>query len=472
MRSTLPDLLFPLSSTPGALPGEGQGRHANGLTEKLGDRIVRRRAPGLTSVVATGQTGPRGMIDVAGTLFVAFSGCVVTISPELVVTVLPGALPGTDGVTFARNNRVTDGVPTPDVVACRESGGAFLVSGGSVVAYPDADLPAAANSVDFLGGYFVFTIPDGRIFASELNSPAIEALSVATAESRPDGLARGIVFNGRYIAFGAETIEFWSNEGYQPFPFGRFPTVAQVGLLTTMAVAGFEEGWDRSPIFVAHDKTVRRLDGFDATSISTPDVHRFIAASTVSTLEASAHTVDGRAIWALSSDRGTWAYDLSTDTWCPRVSVGANRWRASRTAYSNGRWLVGDTLSGSILAIDAVAKTEVGQPIVWTIESAPLKQFPIQAAYSAVFGDFTLGLGDDVTPDPKVAISWSRDGGVTWKGPVFRSLGPASQKVRPVRVNGLGQASHHGLRVRFSISDPVDFAFMGATVPQPKGRAP
>jgi hypothetical protein len=452
---------FPVSSTPGRLPGEGEGRLINCYIEKGGNSVYWRRAVGSTSFASTGQSGPRGLIDVNGVVYAAYPSATAIVQPDGSVSVVSG-LPGAGGVTWARNNKPG----TPDVVAAREGGGPYVVTTAGASAYPDADLPANANSVASLGGFLLFTVPDGRIFASDLNNTAMNALSFATAESQPDGLLRGIVHAGVFYAMGTSTIEPWLNVGSSPFPLLRATSVMPVGLLTTMAVAGFEEGWDHNPFFVAHDRTVRELTGYTTAVVSTADVEAFIARSTITKLEASVFTVRGHSIWCLSSDVGTWHYDVSTKSWHERVSLGLDRWRSSRSVKSNGRWLTGDRQSGSLLAIDDAVFTEAGSSIPWTAESADLKNYPDRIAIPAAFFDFSP------TGEATVSISWSRDGGERWSTPITRSMKPSGRAKYPVRVSGLGLASHRGIRFRLTCSDNVEFSLMGGSVPDPQKRLP
>ena len=457
------DLPIPRSSTPGAAPGEGEGRLVNCYAEKLGDRYVVRRVPGLTILSTVAQSYPRGMIEVDGRVYVAFSGCVVWFASDGSSSNYAGALPGSDGVTFARNNRVTGGASTPDLVAVRESGGAYVVTPTSVTAYPDPDLPGNVNSVDFLGGYLLFTVPDGRQFATDLNTLDVNALSFATAEARSDGLVRGVVHGGIFYAMGSESIEPWVNVGNSPFPLARATSVIPVGLRTAMAIAGFEAGWDLNPFFVATDGRVHELTGYDTRPVSTPDVERFISASDASSLAALVYTFRGHAIWSLSSNVGTWEYNATTGAWHERVSVGATRWRASRSLKSNGRWLVGNILSGALLVISAAEQDELGDPLVMTVETGALQEYPVRVAVPALFVDLAQAAGN-------VAISWSLDGGRTWLGPAIRSMTACDRA--PARVNGLGLSSHRGLRARLAVSDPVEVSFMGASVPDPSPRKP
>src|SRR5215207_9834837 len=124
----MPNLPFPKSSTPGVLPGEGEGRLINAYTTKMGGQDVIRRIPGLTSVGTAGANGCRGMmylnaLDVG--IYGAWSGAAYRISGGS--PVLLGTLPGTGFVTWARNNRTTAGVASPDLIACRAEGGAYVV---------------------------------------------------------------------------------------------------------------------------------------------------------------------------------------------------------------------------------------------------------------------------------------------------------------------------------------------------------
>lgn len=459
---------FPVSSTPGLRAGEGEGRLINAWAEKSGETVYIRRSAGLaTTTGAMGRLGPRGLAEVNGVVWAAYSdGRVVAWNPSNgdVLLIPSGFLFGFDGVTWARNNRVTGGLSTPDLVGVSEAFGAFVVTASSVTAYAsiDADLPQP-NSVSFLDGFYVFTIPDGRIFASELNSTEVNALSFATAEAQPDGLLRGIAHGGLFYAMGPSSIEPYRNIGASPFPLQRSTSIIPVGIKTTMAVAGYELGWDRDPYFVAHDGTVRRLSGYTAESVSTPDVESFIAKSTVSSLRAYCYTAKGKAFWVVSSDQGTWELNVTTGAWNERVSTGLNRWRGLHSVKVGTQWIVGDILGNNLLSISETLTTEAGSAVTWTIESGPVAEFPARVGIPGVYGNFTEA-------DVNMLVSWSHDGGKTWANPLTRSLSQAERF--PVNVNRLGLSTHHGMRLRYSTAATADFAFMGASVPAPQQRAP
>ncbi len=458
---------FAKSSTPGVRAGEGEGRYINCEPMQEGGRAYVRRTAGLSRLCETGKTGIRGLLDVNGVLYVVFTGSVVTVTGATVAT-LTGSIPGSDGVTLARNNRVTSGVSTPDVVAVRESGGAYVLTSSAVSAYPDADLPATTNSVTFLEGFFLFSVVDGRVFASELNSTEINALSFATAEARSDGLRRIIVRGNISYAMGGTTIEPWKNIGTSPFPLQRSPTVMQVGLLTTMAAAGFEDSWNAPTYFVSSDKRVMALGGYETAPISTPDVERFLSASTASTIEVMAFVWNGRSRIAVTSNLGTWVFDIEGQAWTERGTISYSaetgvtlaRWRAKFSAYSNDRWVFGDALSGDLLLMSATL-TENGAALGGMLQSGPLKDFPVRIAakLSAEFTEAAI----------TIYVSWSHDGGKTFGVELSRSLADAEKW--PVSVANLGLSTHAGLIVRFRWEGAADFAFLGATANRIDARA-
>jgi hypothetical protein len=444
---------FPKSSTPGSRPGEGEGRYLNCYSVTEGGRSYVRPAPGVTTSVTADKTGVRGLLSVNSDIYVVYTGSVVRISGGTVTT-LTGSIPGSDGVTLARNNKVTGDTSTPDIVAVREGGGAYVLTSTAVSSYPDADLPATVNSVDFLGGYFVFSVPDGRLFATDLNTTAVNALSFATAEARADGLARIAVQGSLCYAFGASTIEPYQNVGTEPFPLQRGATVIPVGLLTTMAVAGYQEAWSGPVFFVASDKTVKALSGYETATVSTPDVDRFVAASTVNTLSVDVFVWQGRQFVAVSSNLGTWVYDMAEKAWHER-STGSSRWRAFRSLYHAGAWLFGDATSGNILALG-------GEPGSGLIQSGQLKAFPSRVA-TRLFADFTDAA-------MSIYVSWSHDGGATWSSELTRSIAAADK--HPLSISNLGLSSHHGIIVRFRWAESVAFAFMGASADRLDVRMP
>jgi hypothetical protein len=477
---------FPQSSFPyfyGNHPAESQGRLLNVFVEQEQQQSVYKRIPGTLKYTDVGKNHPRGFIESDGFVYGAYEDCVVRIELDRTVTVLSGALPGTDRVTWAKNNQLN--TPPRDMVAVCEAG-VYAVTPSSVGPYPGTILPPNPTSCCSLDGYIFFTYANGRIYATGLNTLGsnrpppddadIDPLSVTTAEANPDGVLRGIVSGRQLFAMGQASIEVYQNVGSSPFPLAR-AAVIPVGIIGTYAAAGGNEtdGWDSMPLFVAADGTVRQFRGYEPTIVSTRAVERFIeSVANPASLTAYVYTFYGNSIWGVRADGGTpqercWEYNTSTGQWHERQSQGYFTWRGHRTIRSWGKWLVGDVGSTHLRAIEATAQGEEFDQIPCRIESKVMRNFPDRLAISRADFSFAQGSGiaagqNPIQTDPVAEISWSDDGGGTWSRPLRRTLGRQGQFGWDVRVNRTGLTTKAGRRWRIDFADPVPVTFLGATM--------
>jgi hypothetical protein len=459
---------FPVQTSPGAKPQEAGGRIINGYVDALGDqapnKTVIRRGPGLVNFGTSARSGYRGAIEVNDVLYVAFEDKLEKWTSAGGTSVNVGNLNGTKRGFFAANNNTT-----PDKVFVDPDGNIAVFTPTSVTnSYPDADLPSP-NSVDFLDGYLVFTIADGRAFATDLNSTAVNSLSFGKAEAKPDGLVRVVAWGGRLLLFGNQTTEVWTDQATVPFPFAR-STVIPRGLAGPYCVSGYEDGFSRGPIFVGDDSCVYALQGYTPTKVSTPDIDGKIEAiSDKTTLEATSYMSRGHAFWQLSCPEWTVVLDISTSQWFERDSYLQSRSRISGAINVFSKWLAGDTQTGNLQQIATSANDEIGDPLRLRIESGPVMDFPGGTVVGRADFYFVTGVGqaegqDPIQTDPSVEISWSDDGGITWSNPIQRKLGRQSTPQQLVSlVACTGRSSWEGRRWRVDISDSVYAALLFAT---------
>lgn len=465
VKRTIP---FPVQTSPGAQPQEAGGRIINGYTDQLGDqapnKTVIRRGPGLVNFGTSTRTGYRGSIVVANILYAAFSGKLEKWTSAGGASVNVGNLNGTKRGFFAANNNTT-----PDKCFVDPDGNIAVFTPTSVTnSWPDADLPSP-NSVDFLDGYLVFTIGDGRAFATDLNATSVNALSFGKAESKPDGLVRVVSWGGRLLFFGTQTTEVWTDAGTTPFPFARNSVIPR-GLAGPYCVSGYEDGFSRGPIFVGDDSCVYALQGYTPTKVSTPDIDGLIESVTdKTTLEATAYISRGHAFWQLSCPAWTWILDISTSQWFQRDSYLVSRSRISGAINVFSKWLTGDAQTGNIQQIVTSANDEVGSPLRLRIESGPVINFPAGTTVGRADFFFATGVGqasghDPDQTDPTVEISWSDDG-LTWSNPVLRKLGRQSVPQQLVSlVSCTGRTSWQGRRWRVDMAAGDYASFMFATM--------
>lgn len=454
------EIPWPLSSSPGRSPGESAGRLLNSYSEALGPNgqspAVYRRVPGLTAFAAGADAICRGMIEINGLVWAVVGRKMVTIDSNGTVTTI-GDVAGIKKVFLVRNNKK----PIPDKVMVTENG-AFVFTDTTITAYPDADLPVPCG-VTFQDGYFIFPIADGRVFASELNDTAINSLTNTTAESKPDGLVAAIAFNNQLLLFGAYSLEFWVDAANETpkFPYSRSTAKAR-GLASTTAIAGHQDGFGGTAlIWVADHNRVVRLNGYEPQDISPPDLDRLIEAVADKTaLEAMVYVAGGAPRWVLSSLTWTWEFNLNTEKWNERESLGFSRWRGTQSVWAFGKWLIGDAYTSSVWVIDDKNYQEGTNELRFRIESGPVSGFPSRMRVGRADFDFASGVGIAIGPgvpqtDPQVQISWSDDGGSFWSFPLFRPLGRQGVPQTRIMAARLGSTGPRGRRYRLDVSDPV-----------------
>jgi hypothetical protein len=448
------DVPIPKGSLPGQRPGEGQGRLINTYCEMDAGVPSWRAAPGFSEFIDTMLDNCRGFAVVSSILYVCQNTSVLTVTSNGVLTLLTGSVSGTGPVTWAQNNKS----PLPDLVLC-DGSNTYTVTPSAVTSFADPDWPSM-RCVTALDGFIIGLTGGAQLWATDLNDITVDPLSFTQCQANPDGGTRVIRYGRQVFVFGEASCEVYDNQGLTPFPLQRSEVIS-VGLLSTFSIAGYESGWDGPFIFVAADGTVRRMDGYTPTRISTRDVDRAVQ-SVVNKEEivGRVEVVAGLPVFSLSSASWTWDYNPVTGFWAERQSYGLTRGRASQSVYFAGSWIVGDTQSSKLYRLTEAEYTEGDDPIVMVVESGPIKQFPERVLVKSVFFDFTTGqgdpLGNDDEANPKVSVQWSIDGGATWSNEITaQSLGSQGQFNRRIRVNVNRVTTQHGMRFRLTTSSPV-----------------
>ena len=554
------EIPFPLSSFPGANPQEGAGRLINCYAEPLGEP-ARKTAPaeqvwrgssGLSQHAITAQNNYRGGLVVKNLAYEVFQSNVLTVDVAGNTTIL-GPILGSKKVSIARNLAAS-----PDVVAVDVDNGAFQLSTGGVPAtYNGGGNLPQPNSVCNQDGYFFFTIADGRVFASALNALTQNALPFITCQAKADvTLLRGIPFSNLLLLFTTGSCEVWQDAANVApnFPYSRY-TVLETSLVQANAIAGWETGFSEL-LYVGSDYGVWWLSpgSLAPVKVSPPDLDKLIQAQVRAgaTLEAGCYVVGAKKFWHISSPAWSWEFNLSTRKWNERWSLAGGvygRWRATCGHPAFNRWIVGDQQSGNLLFHDDTNYTENGSPMLFRIESGPVRKFPGEQRIARADFDFDMGVGQPVgnypmtvlgaasgtggvvrltvnqtsqaksgdivqvagvtgtteangnypitvvdanhielagtkfvnayvsggvaidmtapagATSPQVAISCSRDGGVTFDNPSVRSIGPQGKSRRTrASVKNRGQAGAQGVRWRLDITDPVYRGLKGGSM--------
>lgn len=462
----MPDIIFPTTSAPGLRAQESGGRLINAFAEKTPTgaptKIILRRSPGLARVAKHGSNvHTRGFLDTGTVAIWILNDRAVKFDSSFVISDL-GALAGSTPVTMARNNAATN-----DFVVVTDTGCFNLFTNSAPTAFADSDLPGTPTSVCDYNGYFVWSFGDGRIFASDLNSVSVSALSFNTEQ----GLfgRRVVRYAGNLFYFGDKWTGVYKDVGSIPFPFAREVTIPR-GIVGTHAVAGWETGWSNELLWVGDDFVVYKLAGYTPQPVSTDDVSRDIQSAVIagdrSLIEAYVYMFESNAFWVLNChERWTWEYNLNTGEWNQRMSYNRNNWKGMKSIRIFDKWLVGDEYSGELYEISGTYFLEGTDPLIWHVESGVIQNFPRGMIIPRASFNVTAGVGTfELSEDPLIEISWSLDGGYSYGKPVLRRLGgPGLTHSHPyVLCSGLSRGQ--GIRYRLRVSDPVHVGLSGGTV--------
>ena len=440
----------------------GDAQLINAYAEPQGpdakDPLAVLPAYGMTLERAVTDTPQRGAIylDDLDCIYTVHATSVYKVRQSGVATRI-GTVPGNDVVQMSRNQA------TIPQVSIHCAAGEFYIENDVVKRVTDEDLPAGTVSQDHLGGYTIYGNADRRFFISSLNAcQQIDGLDFATAEQSPDPLVR-VKADGDLFLFKRRQVEQWRVTGNADFPLEPIGSPIKHGLLAAEAVTPF----DNTLAFIGDDSIVYRIAGTGAVQrVSNHAIERTIAGDAAqAAIMASSHTVEGHAFAVFSGADWTRVFDAATQFWHSRESFQLGRWRARFPVKAWGKTIVGDELTGNLYFLDRASFLEGDQPLIWGVDTPVFHVFPNGGVIDALHIDVATGVGLTTGQGsaPKLMLSWSTDGGATFKGHRELSLGRTGERVR-VTTRRLGRFGPQGVMFRLRISDPVIRALIAMDV--------
>lgn len=456
--------LIPLSlnmkSAPSRFQQGGAARLVNGFAEEIGPEgrvtFALYCADGLQGFATLSgiTTGIRDQIEVDGAIYAVAGTQLWKIQSNGNVTSLGSmSISATAPVYMGRNRR-----STPDIAVVCD--GVMYNYRTSLAQVTDADL-LAPLSLTVVDGIFIIGTADNKWQAGEIDdATAWDALSFERADASPDPVVRVFNRQNEALIFGEKTCEFWTNAGLADATGFSRTTVMDLGCLAAKSVSRL----DQSLCWVAHDRTVRLLQGYSGQRISTPAVERDIEAlADKTTIEAASWTRDGHSFYQISTASWTWLYD-SQYGWTNRQSYSAKNWRIGTVTEAFGKVICGDRDIPNLYEMSQEFKDEAGDPLVFSVTLPSVSAYPHPLTLNALYIDVERGVGSgqgaqqDI--DPEIMLEWSKDGGATWAGPRALKIGQQGKRLTRVTTRRFGQ-SLLGFTLRISCSAKVARALYG-----------
>ncbi len=419
--------------------------------------------PGLTLFSAVTSTPCRGTIyledeDYAVSVH-STSVYKITYDGTTATKTRLGVIPGTDPVQISRNQA------DPVQISIHCAIGEYYIENDIVKSVTDAELETPVISQDHVSGYTVYGLENRKFFLSQINEcQTVDSTDYATAEQGPDPLVRVKADRGNLFIFKQKSIEPWRNTGNVDFPFEPMPSVLQKGLVASDAVVSS----DNTLMWPGDDNIVYRMNGAQPLRISTHGIERTIENDPArENVVGFPHSSEGHSFATFTGTGWTRSYDSATQLWHSRESYGTDKWRAVFPFRAWGKTIFGDRLTGNLYEADSDSFVEGTDPLIWGVDSPILHVFPNGGIVDALRLDVATGVG--LLPStvqgyaPKLILSWSTDGGNTFKGNRELSLGAYGDRVR-VSTRRLGRFGPQGIQFRIRVSDPVIRALVAADV--------
>jgi len=387
----------------------------------------------------------RGMHAMGRSLYVV-SGSTLYEVTEAGAYTARGAIPGDGPVRMADNGA--------ELAICAAPYG--RVYSGGVVQNPP-ELPSVSD-VTFIDSYFVWTIAnsDQAIYSGINDGLSYDALDVFTAEGSPDGLV-GVVNDHRELQlYGASTIEIFYNAGGSDNVFERQGNAfVERGCFDRDSIVKI----DNSTHFVGDDRVVYRLEGYTPVRISTHAIEYRLRDA--SWMRAFTYSQEGHKFYLLTTDSGTFGYDMATGAWHERKSWGLDNYRVSGAVQAWGGLLFGDAYSGKLYRPSLDLHDEAGDIIAMEVGLPPLEASRQRVTMYAfeVYCETGVGLNVGQGSDPQIMMTYSDDGGRTWSRELWRSMGVIGAYRARAVWRSLGQFRSRQIKLR--ITDPVRRLVMG-----------
>jgi hypothetical protein len=424
--------------------------------------VLIRRTPGIRDFATAGTVG-RGLFVFRGALYAVSGSKLYQVSNTGVATEL-GTISGSGPVVMDTNGNALVIVAEPS---------AFYYDGTTFGQITDTDFTSrGASTVRFVDNYMIFAEPGtGRVFASDLGSVVnFDALSYATAEGAPDNVV-GLEVDHRDVAkFGEKSIELWYNAGTTPYPLARVPSggFIEIGCAAPKSIAKA----DNSFLWLANDRTVRRLEGSTPVRLSTHAIEEQIEKfTTIDDAIAFAYTKAGHVSYVLTfpTEDRTFVYDITAQSWHERESYGHGRWRPVSYAECYGKHFVQDYASGKIGELSADVYAEWSEPLVmaWTYPKVYAEGALAKFARFEVHAEVGVGLISGQGSDPRISLEVS-DNGKTFRFMAHRSIGAMGEYNKRVYWHRLGSARNRIFRC--SVSDPVPVTVSDTQIEVDGGR--
>lgn len=262
-------------------------------------------------------------------------------------------------------------------------------------------------------------------------------------------------------AFGANSIEVIAPTGEVDNDFFAHVPGAYInkGCVCKNSIITFESSF----LFYGTDDNIYISDGYALKSIATPALLDMIKSWGVLETEDQRKSVIGQLyaqgghifyVLKFKTFGKTIMYDLTTGSWLERETGDGGEWEGEYIVRRpSGELLVSSKDKPVLYKMDNDYHTDNGVTICREFVFATLT---LPDKKRMFFRTLTLEVDTGLGPNDHVMLSWSEDGGYTWKPERMLSLGDFGQYNRKLQFRRLGSGITRTFRVRLSTASLIN----------------
>jgi hypothetical protein len=328
--------------------------------------------------------------------------------------------------------------------------------------------PNGATTATWQDGYLIVNLDDSFYLSNLDDGITWNALDQGVAEATSDEIVRVQANNGQLLLFGQYNIELWANSGATDFPYSRLGSgVLEVGLAAKWSLSKFRMG----VAFLGQNRMgevqIFSLEQNNQPQVlSVPELEFEIGTyirqfGSVADATGLGYRSVGHDFYQINFTRAnkSWLYDGNSGIWSEMQTNGGRHIANMATPYQN-RTIVGDYASGKVLTLNDTVYTDNGLPILRRLRSKHLYDHDY-AKISELWIDMETGVGDltDDGANPQAMLRVSKDGGRTWSGERWASMGQQGKYLSRVVWRRLGRSRDFDFEL--SITQPNKVAITG-----------
>lgn len=307
--------------------------------------------------------------------------------------------------------------------------------------------PGSPEFVVYIDGYFIVNEGNSpRFFVSELNQgTSWDALRFDSLTAEPNNVVGLGVVHRQLFVIGQISTEVFYNAGGSDFPFRRQNNLI---LPYGCAAAGSIATGQNRLFWLSNDEngvgSVVMTDGTIPVRVSTPNVDIAIQSyENVGDANGYIYKIDGHIFYELSftTANHTWIYDLTTNKWFEREYEGENRYKAQAHSYFLGKHYILLYDEGNLYELSSQYSEHANSMFRRERTGIRIKDKMTHRIIVNEIGiNFLQGVGKEngIYEDPKVFLSLSEDGGVSFGECILASLGNIGERKYKTHWHRLG----------------------------------